>query len=69
MNPQVKVEPTVTTVTDRGLVTEKPKWKDIVANHQLYSTAHKDVKNFAGITLGYVTPVSGVAEATSNSVS
>ncbi len=38
-------------------MTEKPKWKDIVSNHNLYSSASRDVKNFAGITLGYVTPV------------
>ncbi len=34
-----------------------PKWKDIVSNHHLYSTSHKTVKGFAGLTLGYVTPV------------
>ena len=42
---------------ERGLITEKLKWKDIVSNYRLYSDAHKDVKNFAGISLGYVTPV------------
>lgn len=46
-----------TTVVERGLVTEKLKWKDIVKHHNLYSKNHQTVKQFAGISLGYVTPV------------
>lgn len=49
----------MTTVVERGLVTEKPKWKEIVENHALYSTKHTAIKNFEGPTLGYVTPVGG----------
>lgn len=48
-----------TTVTERGLVTEKAKWKDIVTNHHFFSTTHKHIKHFAGLSLAYVTPVSG----------
>jgi len=47
-----------TTVVERGLATESPKWKDIVNNFKLFSRAHRTVKNFAGTALGYVTPVS-----------
>lgn len=46
----------LTTVTERGLVTKSPKWKEIVKNHDLYSSEHNTVKNFAGMSLGYVTP-------------
>ena len=47
-----------TTVVERGLVTEKAKWKEIVNNHQLYSSAHTGVSHFTtGPVLGYVTPV------------
>ena len=47
-----------TTVVERGLVTEKPKWKEIVNNYQLYSSAHTSVSHFTtGSVLGYVTPV------------
>lgn len=44
-------------VFDRGLVSEQPKWKDIVENHGSYhhNTAQRDVRH---ITLAYVTPVS-----------
>ncbi|XP_065898759.1 chitinase domain-containing protein 1-like [Dysidea avara] len=46
-----------TTVVDRGLISEKPKWKEIVNNHQLYSLTHTDVSHFTtGPVLGYVTP-------------
>lgn len=45
------------TVVERGLVTEKLKWKDIVKHHNLYSKNQQTVKQFAGISLGYVTPV------------
>lgn len=43
------------TVFERGLVTERPKWKDIVENHSSYSrnTAHRTVNHN---TLAYVTP-------------
>jgi len=48
-----------TTVVDRGLISEKPKWKEIVNNHQLYSVIHTDVSHFTtGPVLAYVTPVS-----------
>ncbi len=46
-----------TPVTERGLVTTQPKWKDIVASHHVYSTSHRAVKRFPGLALGYVTPV------------
>lgn len=52
-----KAQIALTTVTERGLVTEKPKWKEIVKNHNLYSSEHNSIKSFAGMTLGYVTPV------------
>ena len=50
-----------TTVGERGLVTQHPKWKDVVSNHLLYSRGHGDQisRQFqGGIVLGYVTPVS-----------
>ena len=48
-----------TTVVERSLVSESMKWKDVVNNYQLYSSAHKDLKTLkdVGIVLGYVTPV------------
>jgi hypothetical protein len=58
MFPWLQEQTAVTTVIERGLVTEKPKWKEIVSNHVLYSSKHNTVKNFAGMSLGYVTPVS-----------
>ena len=47
-----------TTVVERGLVTEHPKWKEVVSNHQLYSTTHQSSRQFqGGPVLAYVTPV------------
>lgn len=45
----------VNSVHDRSLVTEHPKWKDIVENHGSYhhNTAHRTVQHMA---LAYVTP-------------
>ncbi|KAG0718738.1 Chitinase domain-containing protein 1 [Chionoecetes opilio] len=42
-------------VDDRGLVTESPKWKDIVDHHARFhhNTAHRNVDH---MTLAYVTP-------------
>lgn len=34
------------------------KWKEIVTEHMAYCEPEKDVKQFEGETLGYVTPVS-----------
>ena len=43
---------------DRGLVQKDMKAKDIIKQHSIYCQKEKDTKNFAGETLGYVTPVS-----------
>ena len=45
-------------VLDRDLVTTKPKLKDIVKEHALYFDRDREVKNFEGDVLAYVTPVS-----------
>lgn len=47
--------PVTSSVFDRGLVTEKPKWKEIVDNHGSY---HRHTTKRAGnrMTLAYVTP-------------
>ena len=47
------------TVVERNLISESVKWKDVVNNYQLYSSAHKDSRTLSdvGIVLGYVTPV------------
>ena len=51
----------MTTVLERGLVSEKVKWKDVVNSHQAYSQAHLTTPQFkGGPVLGYVTPVSHV---------
>ncbi|ESO82099.1 hypothetical protein LOTGIDRAFT_135362 [Lottia gigantea] len=44
------------TVDERGLVKEKIKWKDITKEHASYCVASKDIKQFSGNVLGYVTP-------------
>lgn len=44
-------------VIDRNLVSEAPKWKNIVDNHNSYYRL-TDIKRFPGPVLGYVTPVS-----------
>ena len=46
-------------VEERDLVTSSPKWKEIVSNHNLYSTAHQHTRNMmdGAMVLGYVTPV------------
>lgn len=46
------------TVIQRGLVTEQVKAKDIVKEHGIYCDTRREVKNFRGETLAYVTPVS-----------
>ena len=59
--PLLQVELPLVTVMERGLVSEKVKWKDVVNNHQAYSQAHVKTPKFAGgPVLGYVTPVSHV---------
>ena len=59
--PPLQVELPVDTVMERGLVSEKVKWKDVVNNHQAYSQAHVKTPKFSGgPVLGYVTPVSHV---------
>lgn len=45
-------------VIKRGFVTERTKTKDIVKEHRSYCDVEKELKNFKGITLAYVTPVS-----------
>lgn len=47
------------TVVERGLVSNSVKWKDVVSNYQLYSSAQKDSQTLSDveIVLGYVTPV------------
>ncbi|XP_068207848.1 chitinase domain-containing protein 1 [Palaemon carinicauda] len=47
--------PVGTSVHERGLVTEKPKWKDIVENHGSY---YRQTSKRAGnhMTLAYITP-------------
>uniref|UniRef100_T1IHU5 Chitinase domain-containing protein 1 n=1 Tax=Strigamia maritima TaxID=126957 RepID=T1IHU5_STRMM len=54
-NQIVIQSPSTLNVVDRNLVTEHPKWKDIVQNHQSYCK-YTDIKNFSAVTLGYVTP-------------
>lgn len=49
------VEPSTLNAEQRGLVTENPKWKDIVQNHRSYCS-DTQTKSFEGITLGYITP-------------
>ena len=58
VSPQAVNEFPATTVVARGLVTEHPKWKEVVSNHQLYSTTHQSSRQFqGGPVLAYVTPV------------
>ncbi|XP_077990422.1 chitinase domain-containing protein 1-like [Glandiceps talaboti] len=44
------------TVVERGLVVENPKAKDIIKEFQNYCVKKKDIKQFDGDILGYVTP-------------
>ena len=46
-------------VEDRQLVTSSPKWKEIVSNHNLYSSSLQQTRNMmdGAMVLGYVTPV------------
>lgn len=46
----------VNTVVERELVNEKLKSKDILNNYQSYCDTKKEIKNFKGLTLAYVTP-------------
>ena len=45
---------------ERELVTSSPKWKEIVNNHNLYSSNQQHNRNMidGAMVLGYVTPVS-----------
>lgn len=52
-------------VIDRGLVTTNPKVKDIIKEHTLYFDRDREVKNFEGETLAFVTPVSELSEGKS----
>lgn len=48
-------------VLERGLVKDRPKWKEVVDNHATYhTTPHRTVDH---MTLAYVTPVSCVCLA------
>lgn len=44
------------TVGQRGLVVEQVKAKDIVREHSAYCETRREIKNFPGETLAYVTP-------------
>ncbi|WAR17282.1 CHID1-like protein [Mya arenaria] len=46
----------VKTVAERGLVRNEVKWKEIVSEHSAYCDLAKELKQFEGETLGYVTP-------------
>jgi len=43
-------------VVDRGLVTKKPRIKDIIKEHSQYFDRDREMKNFEGEILAYVTP-------------
>jgi hypothetical protein len=45
-------------VLGRGLVTRAPRLKDIIKEHSRYYDRDREMKNFEGDTLAYVTPVS-----------
>ncbi len=45
-------------VLQRGLVTEAVKVKDILKEHKAYCDVEREIKQFQGETLAYVTPVS-----------
>lgn len=49
----------VPNVSARELISETPKWKDIVSNHRLFSDYDSSIKHTSDdtIVLGYVTPV------------
>ncbi|GAB1603090.1 chitinase domain-containing protein 1-like [Argonauta hians] len=53
---EVKPKLSDKTVIQRGLVTEQVKAKDIVKEHSIYCDTRREVKNFRGETLAYVTP-------------
>lgn len=46
------------TLEERKLVSETPKWKEVVQNHRVYHDK-LNVKNFSGDVMGYVTPWNG----------
>lgn len=54
---KVKSGPQNYSVFDRNLIVENPTAKEIVLNHQAYY-ADIEKRNFDGLVLGYVTPVS-----------
>ena len=43
--------------TERNLVTDEPKYKDILNEHKRYFESGTKIKNFDGEVLAYVTPV------------
>ncbi|XP_059139701.1 chitinase domain-containing protein 1-like [Physella acuta] len=51
-----KVEVADKNVVDRGLVTKSLTIRDIIREHSLYFDRDREVKNFEGETLAYVTP-------------
>ncbi|XP_012935623.1 chitinase domain-containing protein 1 [Aplysia californica] len=53
---ETKVEVADKNVVDRGLVSITPKAKDIIKEHSLYFDRDREVKNFEGEILAYVTP-------------
>jgi len=46
------------TVEERGLVKTDVKWKEIVSEHASYCDLTRELSQFDGEVLGYVTPVS-----------
>ncbi|BFZ17595.1 hypothetical protein BsWGS_20634 [Bradybaena similaris] len=53
---ETKIEVTDRNVVDRGLAATNPKVKDIIKEHSLHFDRDREVKNFEGETLAYVTP-------------
>ena len=55
----VKNEPTNMTLEERGLIVSNPKIRDIIRDHNAYTTTQLDIKKTNGTVLGYVTPWNG----------
>lgn len=53
----MRLGPVAESVFDRNLVSENPSAKDILNNHQAYSS-DTSKRSAEGMVLGYVTPVS-----------
>lgn len=52
-----QIQPAVENVVKRGLVTASVKATDVVREHQSYCDIEREMKQFQGDTLAYVTPV------------